>query len=382
VDSPLAGLRVLDLSRVAAGPFAGRMLADLGADVVKLEPPQGDVTRVWGEERHGLSGFYTQHNVGKRNICIDLTVAGAADVVIALAAQADMFIENFRPDVLPRLGLGWDVLHAANPRLIMLSISGFGASGPEAGRAAFAPVIHAEAGLIRRQADFDGDTPSDPMLSIADYNAALHGLVGLLAALHMREQTGVGQHVEIAMIDSMLVTDEYAHHFLDESPVERLGGLIWETVDGPLLVAGTLRNTWKVLSSTYAIPDTSPAGADLPTKIEHRHRAVAAWFMQFGSHVELVAALDKAGLAWAPLRTTAEAFARRPFAIAEVDDRGGGVRRVVQSPYRFSEAAAQVRGGAPHMGEHNRAVLADWVGWDTPRIDALEAAGILRTGRR
>src|SRR4051812_23750285 len=119
---PLNGLRVLDLARVVSGPIAGRMLSDLGADVVKLEPPEGDVTRIWGEQRHGLSGFYTQQNAGKRNVCVDLKLSDSVTLVRRLAATADVVIENFRPGVLDRLGIGWSVLSADNPRLVLLSI--------------------------------------------------------------------------------------------------------------------------------------------------------------------------------------------------------------------------------------------------------------------
>ncbi|MGB0693658.1 MAG: CoA transferase, partial [Pseudomonadales bacterium] len=122
---PLAGIRVLDMSRVLAGPFAGRMLSDLGADVVKLEPPEGDVTRHWGRKIHDISGYYHQQNVGKRNICVDLAAAEGVKLVKSLVGSADVLIENFRPDVMGRLGLDYETLAAINPRLIMLSISGF-----------------------------------------------------------------------------------------------------------------------------------------------------------------------------------------------------------------------------------------------------------------
>jgi CoA:oxalate CoA-transferase len=199
---PCEGLRVLDLSRVVAGPIAGRILSDLGADVVKLEPPEGDVTRVWGQQRHGLSGFYTQQNAGKRNVCVDLRAEGGAAVVKLLAAGADVVIENFRAGVLDRLGLGYEQLRAGNLGLVMLSVSGFGHGGPDSHRAAYAPSVQAETGLVFRQAQFDGVWPTDPMLSIADTYAGLHGTIAVLAALRARDQTGVGQHVDMAMFDA------------------------------------------------------------------------------------------------------------------------------------------------------------------------------------
>ncbi|MFP6654618.1 MAG: CoA transferase, partial [Myxococcota bacterium] len=153
MDSPLQGLRVLDFSRVLAGPFAGRMLCDLGAEVVKLEPPEGDVTRAWGLDRGGLSGYYTQQNAGKESICIDLESSGATELVRRLANEADIVIENFRPNVMAKHGLSWEALSASHPSLIMLSISGFGQKGPESHRAAYASVLHAEAGIVARQAE-------------------------------------------------------------------------------------------------------------------------------------------------------------------------------------------------------------------------------------
>ena len=158
---PLHGLKVLDFSRVLAGPFAGRMLSELGADVVKVEPPDGDVTRLWGKVTAGLPGYFFTQNVGKRNLCINLRAAGAADLVHDLVRQADILIENYRPDVMPRLGFGFESLHAINPRLIMLSISGFGHGGPESHRPAYAPIVHAEAGLMQRQARRSGNAYAD-----------------------------------------------------------------------------------------------------------------------------------------------------------------------------------------------------------------------------
>ncbi|MGB3624490.1 MAG: CoA transferase, partial [Henriciella sp.] len=153
---PLEGLKVLDLSRVLAGPFATRMLSDLGADVLKIEPPEGDVTRHFGKSDNGVAGFYLQQNVGKRNICIDLKTEGARELVLDLCRKADVLVENFRPGVMKRFGLDWESIHAVNPKLVMLSISGFGQTGPESKRAAYAPVVHAETGLIARQAEMSG----------------------------------------------------------------------------------------------------------------------------------------------------------------------------------------------------------------------------------
>src|SRR5512143_3177343 len=185
---PLSDIKVLDMARVLAGPFAGRMLCDLGADVVKVEPPDGDVTRLWGRVVGGIPGYYHQQNAGKRNISLDLRAPGAKALVLDLVRQADILIENYRPDVMPRLGLGYPELSAANPRLIMLSISGFGQGGPESHRPAYAPIVHAEAGLLARGARRNHGAYGELPLSVADTNASLHGLVGLLSAVILRER--------------------------------------------------------------------------------------------------------------------------------------------------------------------------------------------------
>lgn len=377
---PLDGLRVLDLSRVVSGPFAGRMLRDLGADVVKVEPPEGDLTRVWGEVRHGLSGFYTQQNAGKRNVSIDLKAPGGAELVRRLAARADVAIENFRPGVADRLGIGYADLSADNPGLVMLSVSGFGATSPDASRQAYAPAIHAESGLVGRQAAFDG-IHSDPMLSIADTNAALHGLVAVLGALHLRARTGTGQHIDMAMLDAMIATDDYAHHAMDRFPIRRLGGEVWDAPGGPLLVAGEFRNTWKQLSTVHGVVDPTPPGADLDTKIARRREAAGAWFGSFPDRGSLTDALEAADLAWADVRSPYDAVDAPSVVargvVAEVDDRAGGRRRVVNSPYRFSDADSGVRGPAPYRGEHNDEVLRQWLDMDDNELARLHAAGVL-----
>src|SRR3990170_555269 len=204
---PLEGVKVLDLCRVLAGPFAGRMLADLGADVVKVEPPEGDVARVFGKRPQ--SAYFREQNVGKRSITVDLREPEGCELVRRLAAEADIVLENFRPGIMARYGLAWSDLAALNPRLVMLSISGFGQDGPERERASYAGVIHAETGVVARRRTPPGDLPLDIEISMADTVTGLHGVVGVLAALRLRDSTGRGQHVDMAMIDAMAFSDDY-----------------------------------------------------------------------------------------------------------------------------------------------------------------------------
>ncbi len=364
---PLENLKVLDLSRVLAGPFAARMLSDLGADVVKVEPPDGDITRLWGAVIGGNPGYYHQQNVGKRNVCIDLTTPDAAELVQALAAKADVVIENFRPGVADRLGVGYAALSANNPRLVMLSISGFGQQGPESQRAAYAAIIQSEVGLISRQAKLSNAAPADLAVNLSDTNASLHGLIAVLSALLLRERTGLGQHIDMAMIDATMVTDDALHFALERSEQTKiLPNDVWDTAAGWILISGDFRHIWNQLVRVCGVPEPDTTGMDLDTKIAARKAAARAYLASLPDRASVLACLDRMNLAWADVRETRDIrdqpTVQHRGSITTVDDRQGGLREVVQSPYRFSNADAGVRGPAPWQGEHNHDVLRDWLG--------------------
>ena len=382
---PLTGVKVLDLSRVLAGPFAGRMLSDLGADVVKLEPPEGDVTRHWGVKRSGISGYYHQQNAGKRNIAVDLQHPKGLMITKSLVEQADVLIENFRPDVMQRLGLDYDTLADINPRLIMLSISGFGANNADSRRAAYAPIIHAETGLIARQAELTGAFPTELPLSLADTNASMHGLVGLLAALYAREQSGRGDHVEISMVDATVATNDGMHYAL-EGVKMGVTNEVHETAGGLLMLAGEFRYIWKLLSTIYNVSDglEEAQDASLEEKITARRAASKQFFTETcSSREEVIKALDRMNIAWGDVRSASDVQGLASVAarnsIAEVDDRAGGKRLIPSSPYRYKHLESQVRGGAPYLGEHNEEVLKQWLGWSPEQISNVESAFLTTT---
>ncbi|MGB1685875.1 MAG: CaiB/BaiF CoA transferase family protein [Pseudomonadales bacterium] len=373
---PLAGIRVLDMSRVLAGPFAGRMLSDLGADVVKLEPPEGDVTRHWGRKIHDISGYYHQQNVGKRNICVDLAAAEGVTLVKSLVGSADVLIENFRPDVMGRLGLDYETLAAINPRLIMLSISGFGADNPDSRRAAYAPIIHAETGLVARQAQLTQAYPVELPLSVADTNAGMHGLIGLLAALYAREKTGHGDHLDVAMVDATVVSNDQMHGALEGVNVG-VTNEVYETAGGYLMLGGNFQFIWHQLSRVLGVSDElDPEGEhSLEEKIAARRAAAQRFFNETcSSRAAVIKALDQMNIAWGDVRPLSEVreleSVKARASITQVDNRAGGSRDVPQSPYRYRRYRAEVRGGAPHQGEHNAAVLKEWLGWTQAEIDA------------
>ena len=379
---PLAGIKVLDMSRVLAGPFAGRMLSDLGADVVKLEPPEGDITRIWGRKVGGVSGYFNQQNAGKRDISIDLHQPRGVALAKELIARADVLIENFRPDVMGRLGLDYETLAALNPRLIMLSISGFGAGNVDSRRAAYAPIVHAETGLVERQANISEAFPADMACSIADTNASLHGLVALLAALYARQSSGVGEHIDLAMVDATMVTNDGMAYAMDG--VERpLPNEVFVTAAGHLMLAGEFRFLWKSLTRHYGLSDGLDADATLDEKIAARRAAVHQFFNETcATREQVIAALDKMNIAWGDVRSAVDsqtlASVQARGTLTQVDDRAGGTRTVTQSPYRYKQLAAGVRGGAPHLGEHNRQVLEDWLAYDAAQCAAVDE--VLVTG--
>lgn len=377
---PLKGIKVLDLSRVLAGPFAGRMLSDLGADVVKLEPPEGDVTRLWGKKVGGISGYYNQQNAGKRNMSIDLRKQPGVDLVKTLVQKADVLIENFRPDVMGRLGLDYETLSAINPRLIMLSISGFGANNPDSRRAAYAPVIHAEIGLIERQSLISQAFPADIAVSVADTNASLHGLIGLLAVLFARETSGLGDHIDLAMVDASVVTNDGMNYALDRVK-HIVSNEVYETSAGKLILAGDFKFIWHQLHTFFALEDglDKSRAPSLEEKITARRAAAAHFFNETcGDRDAVVAALNKMNIAWGDVRKASDveqlASVQARGTIAQVDDRAGGTRSIPQSPYRFRRHQSSVASGAPHLGEHNREVLEDWLGWSSSDILAVEDA--------
>src|SRR4051812_28206758 len=191
---PLAGVRVLDLSRVLSGPSCGKALADLGADVIKVEPPEGDLTRTARPRVGGVPVYFAQQNCGKRCISVDLHTDAGRDIVSELTTAVDVVLENFRPGVLDRLGIGYAAVRARNPRVVYCSISGYGQTGPMAGRRAYAPVMHAELGLMEFTARRLHAEPRAEAVSHADLYAGMQATVAILAALLQRDRTRVGQH--------------------------------------------------------------------------------------------------------------------------------------------------------------------------------------------
>lgn len=370
---------MLDLSRALSGPYAGRILCDLGADVVKVELPGADIANTFGTSHLPHSGLYVQLNAGKRNVAIDLSDPAGARLLLDLAREADIVIENFRPGTLDGYGLGWDRLTDMNPRLILLSITGFGQAGPEAHRRAYAPVVHAESGLLGRQSEADGVRATDLMLGLSDSLAALHGTIAVLAALRLRDATGRGSHLDISMLESALATDDYIHYSLEGNPPWPARGLIFRVAGEDIVIAADARHLWNTLKAGAGLSDPDPA-APPERRLGERARLSREWVESFPHLDGLVEAIEPMGLAWARVRdarTVVESptIAAR-HAIARVDDRAGGTRPVVKTPYRFPGVDGP-RSGAAFIGEHDADVLSTWLGLDDSEIARLRSAGAL-----
>ena len=392
-------MRVLDFTRVLAGPHATRMLTDLGADVIKVEPPAGDLTRFATPRVNGLSTYFVQQNVGKRNVSIDLGDPRGIELALDLAEHCDVLVENYRPGVMDRLGLGAATVAARNPHLIYASISGYGATGPWKHRRAYAPVVGAETGLTKDQGDARGATYANDPHSHADVYTSLEAATAILAALYQRERTGrgTGQHVEISMAETMLYVNEHLHDQLYDGPSDGQSirsfspgdYLVFTLADGQrVVVTGhpAERGTFELFLGALGLEHLrdDPRFVDVAARMVNFDElreimlatgaeiADAATFEeQFAAHRLAVGVLRSA-------RELAESeWAAARGAIVEVSDRGGGTIRVPNAPWRFGAADVGVHGLPKYRGEDNRAVLAELLGYDDATVDALEADGII-----
>ncbi len=381
--APLAGVRVIDLTRVLAGPVCGRVLADLGADVIKIEPPDGDISRaIAPKSDRGMSGLYTLGNLGKRNLCIDLRAPGASELVLELIERADVVLENYRAGVIGRLGLGWDVIHKRNPRAVLLSINGYGSRSAHSDRPAYAPMMHALAGVLQWEAQTT-ELPAVQMAdNKADMSAGLHGAIAVLAALLRARETGSGQHLEVPLFDALLATySESAYALLPEPRSRDECRLFDAGENGSFAIAGTPQNAWAEFKRGFGVEDPADPADDVPLKARLRHRAMESWMQAQPSAAAVIEKLEGIGFAVAALQSLSEALhgpiARERDLLYEVDDRRGGTRPVVRAPYWFSGRTVPLRGPAPRRGEHNQELLRELLGYDDTRLRELADAGIL-----
>jgi len=395
---PLTDIRVLDFTRVLSGPHCGRMLTDLGAEVIKIEPPAGDLTRFATPRRNGLSSYFVQQNVGKRNISIDLSSARGVEIVRELVRHADVVLENYRPGVMARLGLGADELCAINPRLIYASISGYGQTGPWVRRRAYAPVVEAEAGIIASQGNARGGPLVKDPHSHADVYTAVEAATAVIAALFQRERSGRGQQLDISMAETMLYVNEHLHDALwegDDDPQWirsfRPGDYLVLTVANgeSLVVSGhpAERGTFDLFAAAMGRIDLvdDPRFSDVADRLAN-FDALADIIRDFAAAVPDADTFESifaehqlaVGQVRQPGELTETEWAAERGVVVDIDDRGGGSFRVPNVPWRFSDAPdVAVSGIAKYRGEDNRSVLHDILGYDESTLDDLESSGVL-----
>lgn len=396
-DSPLAGLRVLDLTRVLAGPHCGRMLVDLGAEVVKIEPPDGDLTRFSSPRVGSLATYFIQQNAGKKCMSIDLAAPRGAELLVELVRRSDVVVENYRAGVMDRLGLGPDVLMNANPRLIYASITGYGADGPWVHRRAYATVIGAESGLTRMQGDARGGQYSNDPWSHADTYTALETTTAILAALYQRERTGRGERIDVSMAETMLYVNEHAHDELFDGPVDpqwirsfRPGDYpILRVADGTTVVISghpAERGTFEIMVATMDRPELLADARFTDVELRRRHfgdlcQIMEEWARTIPDADEFEARCAESGLAVGVVRSVRELaeseWARARGAVVEVPDRIGGYLRVPNAPWHFREGRVGVAGEPRYRGEDNRSILSSVLGLGDDEIDDLETSGVL-----
>ena len=407
MSGALSHLRVLDLSRVLAGPWAGQILADLGAEVIKIERPGvGDDTRHWGPpfasnaagESTGEAAYYLSANRNKQSLTVDFTRAEGQRIVRELAAKADILIENFKVGGLAAYGLDYAALKELNPKLIYCSITGFGQNGPYAKRAGYDFMIQGLGGLMSLTGRAEGEEGAGPVkvgVALTDILTGLYSTAAILAALASREQTGAGQHIDMALLDVQVacLANQAMNYLTTGTAPKRLGNAHpnivpyqdFPTADGDFILTvgndSQFRKFCEVAGLTALADD--PRFSSNKARVAHRGELIPLIRQAtvFKTTAEWIDALERAGVPCGPINDLAQVFAdpqvqarglrfELPHALA------GSVPQVA-SPIRLSATPIQHRNAPPLLGEHTEQVLQQWLGMSTEQIAGLRAAGVL-----
>ena len=388
---PLDGLKVVDLTRVLAGPFCTQLLGDMGADVIKIEEPRlGDDTRGWAPFVDGWSSYFLSVNRNKRSLALDLKSPAGADVFSRLLRDADVLVENLRPGTLARLGFGWEQVSALNPRLIYASVTGYGQTGPRRAQAGYDPVAQAEAGVMEVTGPADGE-PSRVGVAITDFLAGQFMFSGILLALRDRERTGRGQAIDIALFDAILATMTLPAGiaFATGAAPRRMGNThpsiapyeTFHTADGLVMVCAGNPKLWRQFCAAI----DEPALVDDPRfrgnsqRLVNRGALVAiietatrAWTTD-----AFVARLDRHQVPCGRVRTIVDALADPQVAAREMVVRLPhetlGEVPMLGNPIKMSGAAATFRRPPPALGEHTAEVLRE-LGYDEEAAARIMAA--------
>jgi CoA:oxalate CoA-transferase len=396
-DGIFAGIRVLDLTQYIAGPMMGKLLADLGAEVIKIEiAPRGDMMRYYGPPS-GQSTVFLSENRGKRSLCFDLKRAEGTELMRDLVRHADVLIENWTPGVLAKYGVSYDALAPLNPRLIMCSLSGFGQSGPNAHLPGNDLIAFAASGILN-MVGYPDDSPLYPGGgSLADSIGGVHGFAAVCAALYHRERTGKGQYLDLALTDSLmhltsaLITTRSLLG-ADYKPMRsgaHLPGLtpcgIFKARDGYVAIT-VLIQQFDIFANLIGKPEleTDPRFDTPAHRNENRFELIGIveeWLQSFPSRDEPIALIQGAHILCAPVLDTegvmSDAHNRARESLQTIDQPGVGKLSLPRAPFRFSEASVEVRGPAPMMGEDNEQILREVLNYSPERIKQLTDSGVV-----
>jgi len=396
LQAPLTGLRVLDFSHALAGPYCTLLLAHYGANIYKLEAPDsGDIGRGWGPPFYGdTATFFLGLNCGKRSLSIDLKKPEGLELCLQLMEKVDVILENFRPGTLKRLGLGYEQAHARNPKLIYCSISGYGQNGPSRDYPAMDLILQASSGLISITGAMGGEQVRCGH-SVADVTAGMFALIGILMAMQSRNQTGIGQFIDVSMFDSMIsaMASVFAN-YLGSGVVPRPYGTAFSTIvpyrtfptkDREIAIAVASDKLWEIFCQTMGYPELINHPDYCTNALRVKNRAVlepmiAAIFQQDTAD-HWFNKLNSAGVPCSPVRTIEEVVNDPQSRVREMFPQLKDVSKsfVTGVPVKFSATPGQVRFGPPEVGQHSREILAELLNLTSSKLDALEASGVIRT---
>jgi len=392
---PLQGIRVLDFSHALAGPYCTLLLADYGAEVYKLESRAGDMGRGWGPPfAGGEASFFLGLNRGKRGISIDLKQPEGVDLCLRLIDRMDVLIENFRPGSMDRLGLGYAAVRPRNPRLVYCSISGYGQNGPSRDEAAMDLVMQGSSGLLSITGAADGE-PVRCGYGVTDVTSGLFAVIGILLALRAREATGLGQYVDVSMLDSMIstMTSNYVS-YMGSGVVPRPMGTAFPTVvpysvfhteDRPIAIAVGSEKLCAAFCVAIGRPDFEKNPDYASNALRIRNRAVLEPLLDrvFRAHpaAEWIAKLQAAGIPASVVRTFEDVVEHPQSAVRQMfptlEHPTAGAHRVTGTPVKLSETPGSPGLPAPLLGQHSASALQDLLGLDDAALDALAARGII-----
>jgi crotonobetainyl-CoA:carnitine CoA-transferase CaiB-like acyl-CoA transferase len=393
MPGPLDGYRIVDLTSNVAGPLGTMILGDQGAEVIKVEPLDGgDPTRGSAQERGGFSTSFLNNNRSKRSIAIDLKAAAGRRALLRLCAGADVFVQNFRPGVVERLGLDEAAVRAVAPKIVYVSVSGFGEVGPYARKPVYDPIIQAYSGLATVQAGADDVRPRMLRTILPDKLTAITASQAITAALLARERTGEGQHVRLSMLEALLAflwpSDMGDQTFVGDEPATQekasATDLVYEVSDGWITVAVQTNAQWVALTEALDRPEWLD-DPRFKTPALRQENVEARLFLtqealRDGSSQHWLDRLTEAGVPCAPILTRNQVI-RAPQvealgAVVEIDHPTAGKLRQMRNAARFSGTPAEIRRPAPALGEHTREILAE-IGYTADEIDGLRADGVI-----